>query len=151
MTTLAAPASVSASRPRVRHLTTAARIILGLVFVGSGLGGLLGKPPTLTSPPLPQGLIALFEGMVRSGYLFHLLKLTEVSVGLLLVANRFVPLALTILAPVVVNIVAFHLFLMPSGLPVALVVLALNVYLAWAYREHFRSVLVMRATPSSGR
>jgi uncharacterized membrane protein YphA (DoxX/SURF4 family) len=144
MTTLAAPA-------RAPHLTTAARIILGLVFVGSGLGGLLGKPPTLTSPPLPEGLIALFEGMVKSGYLFHLLKLTELSVGVLLVANRFVPLALTILAPVVVNIVAFHLFLMPAGLPVALVVLALNVYLAWAYRDHFRSVLVARASPSSGR
>jgi len=151
MTTLAAPAPVSTVRPHIRHLTTAARIILGLVFVGSGLGGLLGKPPTLTSPPLPEGLIALFEGMIKSGYLFHLIKLTETSVGILLVANRFVPLALTILAPVVVNIVAFHLFLMPSGLPVALVVLALNIYLAWAYRDQFRSVLVMRATPSSGK
>jgi hypothetical protein len=133
---------------RARHLTTAARILLGLVFVGAGLMGLLSAPPTLTSPPMPAGLVALVDGMVKSGYLLKLLKLTETAVGLLLLTNRFVPLALTILAPVVVNIVAVHLFLEPSGLPVALGVLALELYLAWRYRENFRTVLEARARPA---
>jgi hypothetical protein len=70
---------------------------------------------------------------------------TQLIVGLLLLTNRFVPLALALIAPVVVNIVAFHIFLAPSGLPLALVVLVLEVYLAWAYRNAFRPMLAMRA------
>lgn len=143
-TTLAAPLPTS----RARHLTTAARILLGIVFVGAGLAGLLTAPPTLTSPPMPAGLVALLDGMVKSGYLLTLLKLTETAVGVLLLSNRFVPLALTILAPVVVNIVAVHVFLERSGLPVALGVLALELYLAWRYRENFRTVLEARARPA---
>lgn len=147
MTTATLDAS-SLPTSRTRHLTTAARILLGIVFVGAGLGGLLNAPPALTSPPMPAGVVALVDGMVKSGYLLKLLKITETAVGVLLVANRFVPLALTILAPIVVNILAFHVFLMPSGLPVALAVLALELYLAWQYREHFRTVLEARARPT---
>jgi hypothetical protein len=58
-----------------------------------------------------------------------------------------VPLALTVLAPVIVNIVAFHLFLAPSGLPLAILVVALEVFLAWSYRSSFRAVLRVRAEP----
>jgi len=58
-----------------------------------------------------------------------------------------VPLALTILAPIIVNILALHAFLLPSGLPVALVVLALELYLAWSYRSVFRPMLAARARP----
>lgn len=149
MTTIALPSTRSTSRA-TPHLVTAARILLGLVFLGSGLAGLLLAPPKLTTPPTPEGVIALFEGMVRSGYLLKLLKLTETAVGILLLANRFVPLALAILGPVVLNIVAFHVFLMPSGLPVALAVLALELYLAWSYRERFLPMLAARATPGRG-
>ncbi|HEY8075999.1 MAG TPA: hypothetical protein VIF62_17855, partial [Labilithrix sp.] len=76
-------------------------------------------------------------GLAATGYFFPLLKGTEVLTSIALLTRRFVPLALTVLAPIVVNIVAFHLFLAPSGLPVALVVLALEVYLAWSYRDAF--------------
>jgi hypothetical protein len=68
-------------------------------------------------------------------------------VGTLLLANRFVPLALALLAPFVVNSVAFHAFLERSGLPVAFTVLALLVYLAWSYRKAYRPMLALKTAP----
>jgi hypothetical protein len=65
----------------------------------------------------------------------------------LLLANRFVPLALTLLAPVIVNIILFHVFLAPSGIPMAVVVVAVELFLAWAYRGAFRSMLAFHSKP----
>ncbi len=122
----------------------AARILLGLVFFVFGLNGFfhfLPQPP-MSGPP------ADFVGaLVASGYMFPLLKGTEVIAGALLLSGRLVPLALTVLAPVIVNIFAFHLFLAPSGLGVPVVVVALEVFLAWSYRSSFRPVLRVRAEP----
>jgi hypothetical protein len=67
----------------------------------------------------------------------------------LLLANRFVPLALALLAPVLVNIVLFHGFLAPSGSGPGLVLLALELYLAWSYRAAFRPMLAARAAPGA--
>jgi uncharacterized membrane protein YphA (DoxX/SURF4 family) len=139
--------TTSSPSARPRRLPTAARLLLGLVFFGSGLAGLLMPLPELKSPPMSEGLVALLNGFVKSGYLLPLLKATETVVGALLLANRFVPLALTVLAPLVVNIVAVHLLLDRSGLPMAVVVLALHLYLAWTYREAYRPMLAARVTP----
>ncbi len=149
-TTLAPdPSATAAPRSMTRHLPTAARILLGLVFFGSGLAGLVMAPPALTSPPMPERLVALFNGFLQAGYLLPLIKVTETLAGALLLANRFVPLALTVLAPVVVNIVAVHAFLEHSGLPLAVVIVALHLYLAWSYRALYRPMLAARATPSA--
>jgi hypothetical protein len=78
----------------------------------------------------------------------QLIGVTQLIVGVLLLLNRFVPLALALLAPFIVNSIAFHVFLEPSGLPMALVFLALELYLAWAYRDAFKSMLAARVTPS---
>jgi len=78
--------------------------------------------------------------------MFPLICGTEAVVGGLLLANRLVPLALALLAPVVVNILAFHVFLEPSGLGVALVVCALELDLAWGYRSAYRPMLALRAS-----
>lgn len=130
---------------------TAARLALGAVFTVFGLNGFLHFIP---QPP-PSGLAAVFlGGLAASGYMFPLIKATEVVVGLLLLSNRFVPLALTILAPIVVNIVAFHLFLAPTGLVVPVVVTALGVYLAWTERRVFAPLFQARTSeqaPASGR
>ena len=75
--------------------------------------------------------------LAASGYFFPLLKATEVIAGLLLLSGQRVPLALTVLAPVVVNISAFHLFLAPEGLGMAAVLVALEIYLAWTQRAAF--------------
>jgi hypothetical protein len=92
--------------------------------------------PTLSGPASD-----FFGALLRTGYLFPLLKGTEVVGGALLVSGRFVPLALTMLAPIVVNILGFHLFLAPSGLGIPLLVLALEVFLAWSYGDAFRPLL----------
>jgi hypothetical protein len=128
---------------------TLARILLGLIFAVFGTCGLLNllPPPPAT---VPAGALAFGAALFKTGYLFQLIKGTEVVVGLCLLANRFVPLALTVLAPVVVNIIAFHAFLDPSGLAIPLVAVALHVYLAWGYRNAFRLVLAVRSAPSVG-
>jgi hypothetical protein len=113
---------------------TAARLALGAIFTVFGLNGFLHFIPM----PAPTGLAAVFMGgLGATGYMFPLIKGAEVLTGALLLSNRFVPLALTILAPIVVNIVAFHLFLAPAGLALPLVTAALGVYLAYTERAIF--------------
>ncbi len=124
----------------------AARILLGLVFFVFGLGGLLNWFPAPPPETLPPKLVAFDAAMRSSGYLFELVKGTEAAMGLLLLLNRFVPLALVILAPIVVNIVLVHVLLAPMGLAMAVVILALECYLAWVHRRAFAPLLTARAS-----
>lgn len=121
-----------------------ARILLGLVFTVFGLNFFFGffEMP----PPEPQAAQDFMGGLIGSGYFFNFLKITESVCGILLLSGFFVPLALTVLAPVILNITFFHVFLDPSGLPLAIVLVALEVFLAYAYRGHFSGVLARRAT-----
>ena len=113
-----------------RFLPTTARLFLGLVFTVFGLNGFFHFLPM---PPMQASPAATLAGaLMGSGYLMQLVFATEVTAGLLFLAGRFVPLALALIAPVIVNIVAFHVALAPSGLPLALVVLALELLLAWS-------------------
>lgn len=140
-------ANASSTKSFARHLPAIARVLLGLLFFVFGLNGFLNFIPTPPKDAMPAGLVAFSEAMMKTGYLFQLVKGTEVIVGLLLLLNRFVPLALVVLAPVIVNIVAVHAFLAPSGLVMGVVILALELYLAWAYRSAYRGMLAARATP----
>jgi putative oxidoreductase len=125
-------------------VTPAARILLGLIFFVFGLNGFFHFLP---QPPMSGPPADFIGALIATGYLFPLLKGTEVVAGALLLSGRLVPLALTVLAPVVVNIVGFHLFLAPSGLPLPLVVVALGLFLAWSYRRAFSGVLQVNAKP----
>jgi hypothetical protein len=127
-----------------RHLPTVARIVYGLLFFVFGLNGFLGFMPT---PAVPENAGAFLGALAAAGYMFPLIKGVEVLGGALLLANRLVPLALVLLAPVVVNIVAFHVFLAPPN-PLTLLVLAGELYLAWVYRAHFRALVAVRAAPA---
>ena len=123
------------------RIPSIARTVLGLAFLVCGLNGFLQFLP---QPPM-SGPAGDFAGaMAATGYLFPLVKGIEVMTGVLLLVDRYVPLALTILAPVVVNIVAFHAFLAPAGLVLPLVLTALGVYLAYAHRDSFAPVLRAR-------
>lgn len=121
-----------------------ARILLGLIFFGAGLAGLLNVAP----PPadLPEDLKTFMTGIMASKYFFPLLKGTETLCGALLISGFFVPLALVVLAPIVLNIFFTHLFLAPSGLATALVVGVLEVYLAFfsPYSARIRALLQAR-------
>lgn len=116
----------------------AARILLGLIFLAFGLNGFLHLFPV----PAMEGAAATFVGgLLASRYFFPLLFATYIISGAALLSGRFVPLALIVLAPVIVNIAAIHLFLDPSGLLVTAVVVALEVFLAWSHRGAFRPLL----------
>ena len=128
-----------------RNVTRIARYVLGGGFALFGLNGFLNFLP---APPLPAAAANFVSALFVSGYFFPLLKGTEVTAGLLLLGNRFVPLALALLAPVLVNIIAFHAFLAPAGLPIPIVLLAGELYLAWSYRDAFAPMLRARVEPS---
>lgn len=150
------PAHVAEGRaalPIARYLPVAARVLMGLVFFVFGLDGFLQFMPR-PSVQMSEGAAAFSAGLMSAGYMFPMIKGTEVIAGALLLSNRFVPLALALLAPVVVNIFAFHAFLAPDGMGVTMAILVLELYLAWAYRSAFRPMLAARAaraTPDTGR
>ncbi|HEY5961548.1 MAG TPA: DoxX family protein [Polyangiaceae bacterium] len=129
-----------------RHLPTIARILVGLVFALSGVTWFL---PFVPKPPPPELVAPFMTGLVSTGYFLPLLKATEMVCGILLVANRFVPLALVILSPIVVQIAAFHFLFEHSGAPIAAVIVLLQIYLGWSYRNYFRGVVVAKAQPAS--
>ncbi len=118
----------------MRIVAIIARILLGLVFFVFGLNGLLHFMP---NPPPTPAAGAFFGALVATGYMFALIFGTQVIGGALLLLGLIVPFALVMLAPIIVNIVAFHIFLSPALLPMALVVAALELFLAWHYRAAF--------------
>lgn len=130
-----------------RHFPTIARILLGLPLLVFGLNGFLNFIPQ-PETPLPEGAMAFVGALMNTGYMFPMIAITQLIVGALLVVNRFVPLALALFAPFILNSVVFHLFLEPSGLGMAAIFLALELYLAWAYRNAYRPMLAARTMPA---
>jgi putative oxidoreductase len=124
------------------------RVLLGLVFFGFGLNGLLHILPL----PRAQGVAAVFiRGLIASRYFFPLLFITYVFTGAALLIGRFVPLALSVLAPIIVNIAVMHFFVPSSGAEICLATLVtgLEIYLAWSYRVAFQPLLSARYDFSS--
>lgn len=110
----------------MKKLTIIVRILLGLIFVASGIAFFLTTPP-----PLEGDMATFFAGMAVTKYFFYLLKGTEIVCGLFLLSGFFVPLALVVLAPVVLNIFFIHAFLAPEGIITAIVLGVMMVYLAF--------------------
>jgi uncharacterized membrane protein YphA (DoxX/SURF4 family) len=135
----------SKSKSSRRWLPTIARFLMGLMFFVFGLNGFLHFIPQ--PKDMPQAQMAFFEALMKTGYMLPLISGTQLLVGILLLLNRFVPLALALIAPEIVNIIAFHIFLAPSSIGPGIVVLVLELYLAWAYRNAFRPMLAFRTGP----
>ena len=150
MTTQIITSAVTLSAPRsiTRYTTPVARILLGLVFFVFGLDGFLHFVPQPTEPP-SEPVLSFVVGLLKSGYMFPLIKGTEVAVGALLLSNRFVALALVVIAPVIVNIFAFHAFLAPSGVVIAGALVILAAYLAWVHRSAYRPLFAPRAATAA--
>src|SRR4051794_40147647 len=89
---------------KTNKLSIVARVLIGGMFLFSGLNGLFHFAPM---PPMPAAAGAFAGALAAAGYFFPMLKVIEIATGLLLLSGRFVPLALTIAAPILVNIVAF--------------------------------------------
>jgi putative oxidoreductase len=114
-----------------------ARILLGLVFVVFGLNGL---KPFLPMPPPPPGPAGQFIGALLASHYYLVIFVVQFLGGLILLTGRYVPLALVLLGPVLVNILCFHIFMLPAGLPMALVVTLLWAIVAWWNRQHFAGI-----------
>src|ERR1700729_126412 len=117
-----------------------ARILLGLVFFVFGINNLHPFMPMQT-PPGDAGTLSTI--MFMHGWItFH--GLLYVIAGVLLLAGRYVPVALVILGPILVNIVLFHITLMPAGITPGLVCAALEIFLIWAYWPAFRAIFTSK-------
>ena len=125
---------------------TAVRTLQGLIFFVFGING-ISKSYFFPLPPPPPAVGNLFSALGQTTYFFPLLSLVYLVAGCLLLSGWFVPLGLILLAPIIVNIIFIHIFLDLAGIIPGVVVLAFEVFLAWAYRSSFRSVLNMRAMP----
>ena len=128
-----------------RILPMIARLLMGLMFFVFGLNGFLHFIPQ--PKELPPEVASFMGAFMKAGYMFPLIFGMQLLVGVLLLLNRFVPLALVLIAPVIVHIVAFHLFLNLSGIVPGAVILLLELYLAWAYRSAFCPMLRARVSP----
>ena len=126
----------------MKIVTLIARILLGLIFVMFGLNGFLNF---LSTGPMPTGLAGQFLGALVQSHYYWVVAVLQIAGGVLLLVNRFVPLALVLLGPVIVNIICFHVFMNPSGAPPAAVVTVLWLIVFYANRQHFSGIFVQRA------
>jgi len=132
----------TSKRSVAKIVNTGLRLLFGLAFLAFGLMGFLN---TMTPPPdLAPGAKAFDEALAASGYMMPLIFGTQLFVGVLCLVGRFVPLALVVVFPFLLNSVLFHIYLEPTGLPFAGIFFALNLYLAWTYRKAYTSLLTAK-------
>ena len=128
----------------MKTVSTIARYLLGLIFTVFGLNGFLNFIPASPVPPLAGQFIG---ALIQSHYMTVVFVL-ELACGLLLLANRYVPLTLTTRAPIIVNIVLVHVFLAPAGLPLAAVVVLLWGLQIQRLRHVFSAIFEQSANPT---
>ncbi len=118
-----------------------ARLLLGLIFVVIGLNGFLNF---LSMGLMPTGLAGQFIGALLLSHYYWVVAVLQIAGGLLLLANRFVPLALVLLGPVIANIICYHVFLNHSGAGFAAVVTVLWLIVFYGKRQYFSGIFVQR-------
>lgn len=119
---------------------TIARLLLGIVFLAFGLNGFLHFIPM---PPL-TGAAAQFIGAIFGSGYWVAIFLLQIIPAVLLLIDRYVTLALTVLGPVIVNIVFFHAFMAPEGLPLAVLVAILWIVVWLGVRSAFAGLFLQR-------
>lgn len=118
------------------------RILMGLLFVFSSVVVLFKLVP---QPPM-EGNVKIFnEGIAASIYLVPTLKVIELLCGIAFLLGRFVPLATVVIFPINLNILLFHAFVSPDGLPMAIFLFIGNLFLAYCFRKNYQPVLVAKA------
>ena len=121
----------------MKIVTLIARLLLGLIFLFFGLNGFLNF---LNMGPMPSGLAGQFITALAQSHYFWVVAGLQVAGGALLLVNRYVPLALVLLGPVIVNIILYHVFLSPAGWVMALVVAILWGIIFYSHRQHFSRI-----------
>jgi uncharacterized membrane protein YphA (DoxX/SURF4 family) len=126
----------------VKILTLVARILLGLIFVVFGLNGFLNF---LKMGPMPSGLAGQFIGALVASHYFWVVAALQVAGGALLLVNRFVPLGLVLVGPVIFNIILYHVLMNPAGIVLPIVVVILWLIVFYAHRQNFSGIFAQRA------
>jgi putative oxidoreductase len=117
------------------------RILMGLLFLFSSVVVLFNLVPE----PELTGKVKLFnEGLAASVYMMPLIKSLELICAIAFLSGRFVPLATVVIFPITVNILLFHMFLAPEGLPVAIFLFLGNLFLAFTYRKNYQTLIVAK-------
>jgi uncharacterized membrane protein YphA (DoxX/SURF4 family) len=124
----------------MRIVALISRLLLGLIFLVFGLNGFL----QFLNMPMPTGLAGQFMGALFLSHYLWVVAGLQVVGGVLLLVGRFVPLALVLLGPVIVNILLYHLLLNPAGAGLALVVTVLWFIVFFAYRQYFSGIFVQK-------
>ena len=119
-----------------------ARLLLGLMFLVFGLNGFLNF---LSMGPMPSGLAGQFIGALVLSHYFWVVAALQIAGGALLLVNRFVPLGLVLLGPVIVNIILYHVLLNPAGIAPAIVAVILWLIVFYAHRQYFSGIFAQRA------
>ncbi len=125
----------------MRIAALVSRLLMGLVFVVFGLNGFLHFIPM----PPPAGVAGQFFGALFASHYYVVIFGLQVIGGLLLLINRYVPLALVLLGPIIVNIFFFHALMAPAGLPLAIVVVILWAIVAMRYKQNFTGIFTQQA------
>ena len=114
------------------------RILMGLMFAFASIAYFL----KLMHEPEPTGGVKIFnEGIVASVYLMPTVKIFELLCAIAFLSGRFVPLATVVIFPIILNILLFHAFLQPEGVPLAAILLIGNLFLAYYYRDRYKAML----------
>ena len=119
-----------------------ARLLLGLMSVVFGLNGFLNF---LSTGPMPTGLAGQFMGALVLSHYYWVVAALQIIGGVLLLVNRFVPLALMLLGPIIVGIICYHVFLNPTGAVPAAVVTVLWLIVFYGKRQNFSGIFVQRS------
>src|ERR1700742_952415 len=130
----------SKGEPVMRTVSTIARYLAGVIFLVFGLNGFLNFIPL----PPPGGIAGQFMGALYASHYLWVIFAFQVVAAVLLLANRYVPLAVAVLAPVIVNILVFHALMAPSGLPLALFVAVLWAVIFVSVRPAFGGLFQSR-------
>ncbi|MGA3172319.1 MAG: hypothetical protein ABSE62_15050 [Chthoniobacteraceae bacterium] len=118
----------------MKILLIIARLLLGLAFVVFGLNAFF---QFMKMGPMPKGPAGAFIGaMFQSGY-FYAVAVVQIVSGLLLLSGKFVALGLTLLGPVIFNILCYHIFFEPTGIQLGIIVFCLEAFLIWGHRDRF--------------
>ena len=128
----------------MKIVSVVARYLLGLIFTVFGLNGFLNF---IHQPPPPNPLALQFFVAISASHFAAFFFAVQVLGGLLLLSGFFVPLALTLLAAELYNILAFHLTLAPESIAPALVAAVLWVLVFLQYRASFKDLLSLKPTP----
>jgi putative oxidoreductase len=124
----------------MKTLVLISRLLLGLMFLVFGLNGFLHFIPA----PMPTGIAGQYVGALFVSHYLAVVFALELVAGVLLLANRFVRAALTILAPILVNIVLFHTCMAPAGFAPAVIAVALWSVVFYRERAAFSPLLTAR-------